>query len=329
MKKNISISVVIPTYRRCALLMECLHALALQRFNAGDFEVIVVSDGPDADTRKVVYSWKATGLLQLKYLHLPVKAGPAAARNMGWKSAAGKLIAFTDDDCRPDPEWLNRLWDNHRNDDAPLAAYTGKVTVPLPALEAPTDHACNTARLAAASFITANCACTKAALSLTGGFDERFSMAWREDSDLEFKFIKRGIPVRYLPVARVVHPVRYAAWGSSLKDQRKGAFNALLHRKYPHLYKTRINQAPPPGYYLMIISLTAGIFCLFTHHTAAARILLFTWTLAWLHFSYKRLEHTSHRMPHIFEMLCTSAVIPFLSVYWHFYGMIRYRTFFM
>jgi hypothetical protein len=132
-----------------------------------------------------------------------------------------------------------------------------------------------------------------------------------------------------LPVAQVVHPVRQAAWGSSLKDQRKGVFNALLHRKYPHLYKTRINQAPPTGYYIMIASLLAGICCLITRHLALARILLLIWTLAWLHFSYKRLEHTSHRMSHILEMLYTSAVIPFLSVYWHFYGMVRYRTFFM
>src|SRR5205814_4172614 len=30
-------------------------------------------------------------------------------RNLGWRAAAGQLIAFTDDDCRPEPEWLERL----------------------------------------------------------------------------------------------------------------------------------------------------------------------------------------------------------------------------
>ncbi|MEZ2444363.1 glycosyltransferase family 2 protein [Chitinophaga sp. RCC_12] len=328
MKKEMKISVVIPTYRRPELLMECIHALARQHFDRGDFEVLVVSDGPDAATKKVVSSWKATGLLQLKYLCLQHKGGPAAARNKGWKNAAGKIIAFTDDDCRPDPEWLNRIWQHHRQDED-LVAYTGKVVVPMPEPGEITDHAYNTAHLSEAEFITANCACTKRALELTGGFDERFTMAWREDSDLEFNFLRHGIPIRYLPVARVVHPVRKSSWGSSLWDQRKGIFNALLFRKYPSLYKTRIKQAPPLKYYIMAGSLVAFMICLLLGNLPAAALLLGCWIVTWLYFTGQRLLNTSRQPSHMLEMLYTSAFIPLLSIYWHFYGSIKYRAFFL
>ena len=40
---------------------------------------------------------------------MPSQSGPAAARNAGWHAALGQLVAFTDDDCVPQPEWLATL----------------------------------------------------------------------------------------------------------------------------------------------------------------------------------------------------------------------------
>lgn len=328
MKQNIRISVVIPTWRRPSLLLDCLHALSLQHFPVDHFEVIVVSDGDDPATADALRSWRGPDRLQLQYLQLPVKGGPAAARNMGWQNAVGQLVAFTDDDCQPEPDWLESLWCRHRASQTPMA-YTGKVVVPLPAGKAITDHARNTAHLAVADFITANCACTRDALLLTGGFDEEFTMAWREDSDLEFKLLRQHIPIQFVPTAVVRHPVRPTKWGSSMREQRKGAFNALLYRKHPDLYNERIGQAPPLLYYAMVLSLIAAIGSAAAGHTALAGFLLSLWVIAWLYFTGKRLTGTSHSLSHIAEMLVTSAIIPFLSVYWHFYGMVKYRSFFV
>jgi glycosyltransferase involved in cell wall biosynthesis len=174
------ISVIIPTYKRPALLMECIKALARQTFDKAAFEVIVVSDGPDRITQKLVTSWKHTGLLDIEYIPLDRKKGPAAARNTGWKIASGELIAFTDDDCQPEPSWLEELWDASQTMDAAL--FSGRVIVPLS--DAPTDYEWNTAKLETAEFITANCACQRNVMERTGGFDERFEMAWREDRSL-------------------------------------------------------------------------------------------------------------------------------------------------
>src|SRR5690606_228568 len=108
-----------------------------------------------------------------------------------------------------------------------------------------------------ADFVTANCACTRAALERVHGFDEAFTMAWREDSDLEFRFINQRVPIRFVQQAVVTHPVRKASWGVSLKEQKKSMFNALLYKKYPSLYREKIMKRPLWNYYAM-----AGLFVL-------------------------------------------------------------------
>ena len=80
--------------------------------------------------------------------------------------------------------------------------------------------------------------------------DERFSAAWREDSDLHFTLLLHGGQIDRVPSALVVHPVRPARWGVSLNQQRKSLFNALLYKKHPRLYRQRIRPWPPWDYTL-------------------------------------------------------------------------------
>jgi len=319
------ISVVIPTYCRPLLLMECLKSLAKQKFERDDFEVIVISDGPDHLTKQLVVSWKHTGLLDIVYVPLATKRGPAAARNMGWKLAAGTLVAFTDDDTLPDPLWLQTIWDAYQQEE--LIAYSGRVIVPVP--EKPTDYEWNIAQLERARFITANCVCTWKALELIQGFDERFELAWREDSDLEFRLLQEQIPIRHLHDAIVVHPVREASWGVSLREQRKSMFNALLYKKFPHLYRNYIKQHPIWSYYAMILCCLVLLAALLSNAAALALTALAIWVLLLAGFIWKRLLHTSHAWPHVMEVIITSVLIPFLSVYWNLYGAVRYRVLYL
>src|SRR6266702_7252903 len=99
---------------------------------------------------------------------------------------------------------------------------------------------------------------------MVGGFDERFSMAWREDSDLVFRLVDHfssgsTSSLLYAPAAVVVHPIRPASWGVSLKQQRKSMFNALLYKKHPALYRQRIQAAPPWHYYAIVGALLVVI----------------------------------------------------------------------
>lgn len=310
---------MVPTYKRPQLLLKCLAALNRQNFPAGQYEVLVVSDGPDEATASLI-----TNLLfeyELRYIATNQKSGPAAARNVGWQHARGLLIAFTDDDCIPDSSWLTTIWKNYQGQEE--VVFTGKVVVPVS--QPPTDYEVNISNLETAEFVTANCICTKKALLKTGGFDERFKMAWREDSDLHFKLLENGIPIQSIP-AVVVHPVRKAPWGISIKEQKKGIFNALLYKKYPVLYRQRIKAHPSWNYYLTV-SAFLGMFILLTmEFTWGATACALLWLAMVLHFTRKRLERTSRSLNHIAEMLFTSMVIPFLSVYWQLYGALKFKT---
>lgn len=319
-----TISVVIPTYRRPRLLVNCLEALSRQTLSE-PFEVIVVSDGPDPLTEETVKQWLAERLeINVTFLAAPQKKGPAAARNIGWRAAKSPLIAFTDDDCVPAPNWLEVLCRAHQGQ--PHGAVAGRIRVPTSAH--PTDFEWNTAQLEVAEFVTANCCCTKKALLATGGFDERFQMAWREDSDLHFKLIKLGIPIGRVAQAEVLHPVRQVPWGISLREQKKAQYNALLYKKYPTLYRQRIRSRPLWQYYFMaLLSIVLPIAYLF-FPPVWFQIMLVVWLACVANFTWKRLRPTSKSVKHVVEMAVTSALIPLLSIYWQSYGAIKYRVVF-
>ncbi len=283
----------------------------------------MVSDGPDEVSADIV-TQMLQGRCSYKFLKLPEKKGPATARNFGWQHTVSPLIAFTDDDCVPDTNWLTSLIRAYQGES--LAAFTGTIKVPV--TDKPTDFARNTANLESAAFVTANCCITREALLLTGGFDERFLMAWREDSDLEFKLLSHKVPVTRVETALVVHPVREAPWGVSIKEQHKGIFNALLYKKFPALYRSKIQPSPAWNYYFIIIALIIFLAGIVTHDSRLIIPSFLVWLYLMIRFIQKRLSGTSHSIRHVSEMIVTSFAIPFLSVYWQLYGAIKYRVLF-
>ncbi|HTG54633.1 MAG TPA: glycosyltransferase, partial [Niabella sp.] len=111
----ILISVVVPTYRRPNLLKRCLRALTEQELDASQYEILVVSDGPCAESKGCVNEMLYKTVATIKYLCLPGKGGPAAARNLGWRNATGTVVAFTDDDCVPASSWLTQIAQHFHN----------------------------------------------------------------------------------------------------------------------------------------------------------------------------------------------------------------------
>jgi GT2 family glycosyltransferase len=326
---NVRISVVVPTYRRPEMLERCLAALAAQSFPGRAYEIVVADDGVETRVRETAARWnRATGAAPaVRYVPVTETQGPAGARNRGWEAAQGEIIAFTDDDTVPEREWLAE--GGLAMAAAPdILAASGCVVVPLPP-GAPTDHEKDVSRLSEAEFVTANCFVRRAALQAVGGFDERFTSAWREDSDLQFMLMQLGGRLVCAPRAIVSHPVRPAGGWDNLRAHRKIAFDALLFKKHPRLYRERIRHAAPWNYYVMV----AGMAAFFAGGLLALPALAWAGVLVWLvptvRFARRRLEGTSRDPHHVAEVILTSIAIPPVAVFWRLAGALRFRVFFL
>jgi glycosyltransferase involved in cell wall biosynthesis len=324
------ISVVIPTFKRPDLLCRCLAAVLAQRLERAAFEVIVVDDGQTADTQAVVDAFRTRpDAPVLRYIRPRQGQGPAVARNVGWRAAYGRVIAFTDDDTVPDPDWLAH---GERALVAGLVAVCGRVSVPRPESrngDLPTDHELMTRGLETAEFVTANAFVRRSALLAVGGFDERFRRAWREDSDLQFRLLRDAGPVGRSDDAVVLHPVRPERWGVCLRQQKNVFFDALLYKKHPRLYRERILRRPPWDYY-GIVALTLAAPALWMADIAGSAATSLALALVGvLRLAVRRLRATARTPEHVVEMVLTSALIPYLAVYWRLRGAIHFRVLFL
>jgi glycosyltransferase involved in cell wall biosynthesis len=296
---SLRVSVVVPTCNRPALLARCLEALEHQHLARSDYEIIVVDDSSE-------------------------RRGPAAARNRGWRQASAPVVAFADDDTIPSRGWLRAGLAAMQSPG--IVAVSGRVEVPLP--EEPTDAQRNTAGLEIAEFVTANCFVRRDALETIGGFDERFPLPWREDSDLHFALIECFGPasVRPAPDAVVCHPPRPVPFASSLKDQRKVFYDALLFKKHRRLYRSRVRATPRWDYYTIAALLALGLVAVAQGRERLATVALAGWGLLTIWFCLRRLRGNSLAPVHVAEMILTSAAIPPLAVFWRMAGALRYRT---
>ncbi|MEZ4599055.1 MAG: glycosyltransferase [Syntrophotaleaceae bacterium] len=345
--KDATVTVVVPTFRRPELLIKCLNALMEQDFDRNRYEIVVVDDGVQEETRRLVercaaamtysgclpaagetagsrtYTLDAAGSHpRLRYLE-GGRSGPAAARNLGWKAARGDIIAFTDDDCVPQSGWLAK---GTASMGKGIAGAGGRVLVPIP--DSPTDYELDASGLERSRFVTANCFYRRSALESVGGFDENFRLAWREDSDLYFRLIKGGFGLVETPEAVVVHPTRTVRWGVSIRQQKKSQFNALLYKKHPDLYR-QLQPSPPWHYYGIVLALPMFATGLFTWNLPLAAIGFGLWLGLTLRFILRRLQNTRRTLAHVLEMALTSLAIPPLSIYWRLRGALRYRVFFL
>jgi cellulose synthase/poly-beta-1,6-N-acetylglucosamine synthase-like glycosyltransferase len=311
------------------MLAICLNALAAQQLDCTRYEIVVCDDGPDDRATSAFIDRFATEHapcgLTVRYVPVAVTQGPAAARNAGWRIARAPLVAFTDDDTIPDPKWLAAGLAAVANANA--VAASGRIVMPLP--ERPTDYELDASGLSRAEFATANVFVRRAALEATGGFDERFTSAWREDSDLQFTLLNAGCRIVCADDAIVVHPVRPAHWGVSLQQQKKGVFEALLFRKHPAMYRQRIDARPPLCYYAIVTSAVCALLASLAGIATLAWCVFLVWALLTTGFCARRLRHTRRDWRHLAEMVWTSLLIPFLSVYWRLYGALRFKVMFL
>src|SRR4051812_42959107 len=113
MSGELIVTVVAATHNRADRLERLLDALRGQTLGTDRFEVVIVDDGSRDETPSVLADALARADLKLTTFRQDPAGGPAKARNRGWRAAGAPLVAFTDDDCRPDATWLESLLRAH------------------------------------------------------------------------------------------------------------------------------------------------------------------------------------------------------------------------
>jgi GT2 family glycosyltransferase len=227
------ISVVIPTFNRSASLARLLNALSSDEIAACAAEIIVVDDGSTDDTEQIVRRCA----LAVTYLRQP-GAGPAAARNVGWRASTAPIVAFLDDDCVPRPGWLTDYLDAF--EDPGVGGVGGTIVALVDGFIADfitadglVDHGrpvAGGADDAPTYLVTANAAFRRAALEAADGFEEGYRLdrpgrtgriVAGEDVDLCWRIVEAGWVLRRSPGATVAHDHRVA-------------FDALMRTYFRH-----------------------------------------------------------------------------------------------
>jgi GT2 family glycosyltransferase len=212
-----SFTVIVPTCRRPETLRRCLAALR----DASD--VVVTDDAADAETRDLV----ARSHPQARWTPAPGR-GPAANRNHGASLAGREWLAFVDDDCEPQPDWLEAL--------AAVAAEADVIegrTVAPGAHDSPfEEHVTNEE---GGVLWSCNLAVRREVFQRLGGFDEDFREAGGEDMEFAWRVSRAGLRVRFAPQALVHHPPRIIGW--------RGLWRRTWMIRWMSLYRLKTGQA--------------------------------------------------------------------------------------
>jgi GT2 family glycosyltransferase len=207
----IDVSFIVPTCNRTEDLRRCLHGLREQLPLVGGWEVVVTDDGTNSSTRAMVES----EFPQFCWRKGP-RSGPAANRNNGAKEAQGRWLIFVDDDCVPEQGFVQAYLRAIKRENSEKLIFFEGATVhqsPPPSLlwEAPHNPF-------GGLLISCNFGISQRTYKQVGRFDERYPFASFEDTEFAARFLAQGGVSKFLPDAKLVHPLRRRP--SSLKHAR-------------------------------------------------------------------------------------------------------------
>lgn len=222
-------SVIICTRNGADRLPACLAACS--HVDYPRCEIIVVNDGSTDGTAAFLDDQK-----EIRTIHLE-PSGLSAARNAGARAARGDILAFTDDDCEPDREWL--LWLAHRY------AHTSHAAIGGPNLAPPPDSlslALTTAAPGAPTHVMlddltaehlpgCHLSVKKSAFQKIGGFDPLFETAG-DDVDFCWRLREAGFTLGFSPGSFVWHHRRTTLSRYLRQQMGYGRAEALLYRKH-------------------------------------------------------------------------------------------------
>jgi GT2 family glycosyltransferase len=226
------VSVVVCSYNGERTLRDCLDGVRALEYP--DFEVIVVDDG-STDATASLASGHGFRVISTE------NRGLASARNTGLAAATGDIVAYLDDDARPDPHWLtflatHFLSTSHAGVGGPNVEHPGDGAIASCVGQAPGGpvHVLISDR-EAEHLPGCNSAFRRSELEEVGGFDPQFRAAG-DDVDLCWRLRDRGRTLGFSPGAVVWHHRRSSVRAYWRQQVGYGKAEALLERKWPEKY---------------------------------------------------------------------------------------------
>jgi len=233
--RTAAIAVVVATHDRPLRLRWLLNALEDQTLAHERFEVIVVHDSSGPQTTQLLRSHPLAAAGVLRAIKTAPRPGPADKRNAGWRAARAPVVAFTDDDCRPPPEWLER---------AVAAAEAHPGAVVQGATRADPHEECLRSLPSSRTLTvdppspwaeTCNIVYPRSALERTGGFDEVYLAPVGEDTDLAMRAREEGFAYVGAPEMLTYHAVHTLPLWARVKEARRWRWQARLFKRHPSL----------------------------------------------------------------------------------------------
>ncbi len=199
------LSVIVPVYEMSASLRDCLMALARQE-SAPPHEILVVDNGSTAS----IPPHEQARFPNVRWLQ-ETTPGSYAARNKGIQEAAGQILAFTDADCQPAPDWLAKAAGALADAPDP-AVIGGRISLagqpgdnPYSLIEEEFGWLDQEHFIARRGFIaTANLVANRALFAQVGAFDG--CLLSGGDAEWSRRAAAGGATLRYAPAAVVAHP---------------------------------------------------------------------------------------------------------------------------
>src|SRR5262245_5966182 len=226
------ISVVVCSYNGSRTLADCCEGLL--RLEYPNFEVIVVDDGSTDDTPAIARGYGF-------HVISTENRGLSSARNTGLEAASGTLVAYLDDDARPDPHWLSYLAESFmRTDHAAIGGPNippprdGFVASCVAAAPGGPIHVLLTDELAE-HIPGCNMAFRVDRLREVGGFDPRFRTAG-DDVDVCWRLQARGWTIGFSAAAMVWHQRRGSVRAYYRQQRGYGHAEGQLEQKWPEKY---------------------------------------------------------------------------------------------
>lgn len=229
----LSVSVVVPTRNRAEQVLRTIRSV-LEQANPVADEVIVVDDASTDGTPACVAAVFA-GEPRLRILILDRHSGPAIARNRGWRAATGHIVAFTDDDCEPEPGWLAGLTRAMAQADV----VQGRTDIAGAERKAPFRRWIEVQDFDY-FFETCNIAYRRDLLERLGGFDESFGRSRAgapngEDTDLGWRAVEAGASYTFASDAVVQHPMSESSFSACIQAQLRSAPMPYVIARHPRL----------------------------------------------------------------------------------------------